>query len=84
MTTKAAALKTLLAEPRCHAIPCTWDALSARMIGNAGFPFTFMSGFAVAAALLAEPDLGLISYGEMVDQVRNICAAAPLYGPGCA
>ena len=56
-------------------VPCCWDAMSAKMIGQAGFPFTFMSGFAVSAARLGEPDLGLISYGEMVDQLRNICAA---------
>jgi len=72
---KAQRLRQLLAEETCHKVPCTWDALSAKMIGEAGFPFTFMSGFAVAAGRLGEPDLGLISYGEMRDQVRDICAA---------
>ena len=59
-------------------VPSCWDALSAKMIGQAGFEFTFMSGFAVSAARLAAPDLGLISYGEMADQLRNICAATPI------
>jgi 2-methylisocitrate lyase-like PEP mutase family enzyme len=75
---RAETLRKILAEPVCHRVPCTWDALSAKMIGDAGFRFTFMSGFAVSAARLAEPDLGLISYGEMADQVRNICAATPI------
>ena len=78
MTTRAQTLRKHLAENRCHRVPCTFDALSARMIGDAGFPFTFMSGFAVSVARLGEPDLGLISYGEMADQVRNICAATPI------
>ena len=78
MASKAQQLKQLLSAKTCYRVPCTYDALSARMIGDAGFPFTFMSGFAVSAARLGEPDLGLISYGEMVDQVRNICAASPI------
>lgn len=84
MTSKAERLRQSLAEPRCHMVPCCWDALSARMIGEAGFPFTFMSGFAVSAARLGLPDTGLISYAEMADQVRNICAATdiPVIGDG--
>ena len=78
MTGRAEALRKLLKKKTCYRVPSTFDALSARMIGDAGFPFTFMSGFAVSAARLGEPDLGLISYGEMVDQVRNICAATPI------
>jgi 2-methylisocitrate lyase-like PEP mutase family enzyme len=59
-------------------IPSCFDGLSAKMIGDAGVPFTFMSGFAVSATRLGQPDLGLISYGEMVDSVRNICAATAI------
>jgi len=59
-------------------MPCCFDALSARMIERAGFPLTFMSGFAVSAARLGLPDTGLISYGEILDQGRNICAAVSI------
>ena len=84
MTSRAAALRTLLAEPTLHVMPCCFDGLSASMIEQAGFPLTFMSGFAVSAARLGLPDTGLISYGEMVDQGRNICAATtiPVIGDG--
>ncbi len=84
MRAKSAKLRTLLAEDKCFAMPCCWDALSARMIEQAGFPFTFMSGFAVSAARLGQPDLGLITYAEMLDQGRNICAATaiPVIGDG--
>jgi 2-methylisocitrate lyase-like PEP mutase family enzyme len=58
--------------------------LSAKLIEGAGFPLTFMSGFAVAATRLALPDTGLISYGEMLDQGRNICSSVsiPVIGDG--
>ena len=43
-----------------------------------------MSGFAVSASRIGRPDTGLISYGEIVDQGRNICAAVkiPVIGDG--
>jgi 2-methylisocitrate lyase-like PEP mutase family enzyme len=84
MVSKAEKLRAILAQDRCHMAPCCWDALSAKMIGEAGFPFTFMSGFAVSAARLGLPDTGLISYAEMADQVRGICAATsiPVIGDG--
>jgi len=59
-------------------MPCCFDALSAKLIEEAGFPLTFMSGFAVSAARAALPDTGLLSYGEMVAQGRDICAAVSL------
>ncbi len=75
MTTPAAALRGLLGSPGILTMPCCYDALSARMVESAGFPLTFMSGFAVSAARLALPDTGLISYGEMLDQGRTITGA---------
>jgi len=59
-------------------MPCCFDALSAKLIEQAGFPLTFMSGFAVSAARLGVPDTGLISYGEMLDQGRDICSAVSI------
>jgi 2-methylisocitrate lyase-like PEP mutase family enzyme len=83
-TTPARALRALLDRGRLLVMPCCYDALSATMIERAGFPLTFMSGFAVSATRLALPDTGLISYGEMVDQGRAICSAVaiPVIGDG--
>lgn len=65
-------------------MPCCFDALSARLIEQAGFPLTFMSGFSVAAARAALPDTGLLTVTEMLDQGRNICEAVeiPVIGDG--
>lgn len=84
MASPAAELKKLLARPGLLVMPCCFDALSAKLIEQAAFPLTFMSGFAVAASRLALPDTGLISYGEMLSQGRDICAGVgiPVIGDG--
>ncbi|MGE4608448.1 MAG: isocitrate lyase/PEP mutase family protein [Myxococcota bacterium] len=78
MTTPPDRLRAELGRPGIRVMPCCFDAFSARLIEHAGFPLTFMSGFAVSAAQLGAPDTGLISYGEMLDQGRNICAAVSI------
>jgi 2-methylisocitrate lyase-like PEP mutase family enzyme len=84
MQTPASKLRALLDRGELLVMPCCFDALSARLIERAGFELSFMSGFAVSAARLALPDTGLISYGEMVDQGRQICEAVsiPIIGDG--
>jgi 2-methylisocitrate lyase-like PEP mutase family enzyme len=57
--------------------PTCFDALSARLARDAGFPVGFMSGSAVAATRLGMPDTGLITMSEMAEQLRNICHAVP-------
>jgi 2-methylisocitrate lyase-like PEP mutase family enzyme len=78
MPTPSESLRALLVRPGLLVMPCCFDALSARLVERAGFPLTFMSGFAVAGARLALPDTGLISYAEMLDQGRNICEAVSI------
>ncbi|MEM7410576.1 MAG: isocitrate lyase/PEP mutase family protein [Myxococcota bacterium] len=73
-TSPADRLRTLLEGSALLRMPCCYDAHTARLIERAGFPLTFMSGFAVAAAR-GFPDTGLLSYGEMQDQGRQICSA---------
>jgi len=77
-------LRALLDGPDLLVMPCCFDALTARLIERAGFPLTFMSGFAVSAARLAAPDTGLISFGEMLEEGRTICGAVgiPVIGDG--
>lgn len=71
-------LRAILASGRLQVVPCAHDGLSARMIEKAGFPVTFLSGFAASAARLGAPDLGLMSFGEMLDQTRNLAEATAL------
>ncbi len=80
----ATRLRALLSEPGLILMPCCYDALTARLIEQAGFALSFMSGFGVSASRLGLPDTGLISYGEMLDQGRSICSAVriPVIGDG--
>lgn len=82
MPSPASQLRELLSQPDILIIPGCHDALSAKLCQQAGFATAFMSGFAVSAARLAAPDTGLISYAELLDQGRNICAAVsiPIWG----
>ncbi len=77
-------LRRLLKGPDIIMMSACYDALTARLVEAAGFPASFMSGFGVAASRLGLPDTGLISYGEMLDQGRNICGAVsiPILGDG--
>jgi len=65
-------------------VPGCYDALTARVLEQAGFRALFLGGFSASAARLALPDMGLMSYGEMIDQARNVCAATslPVLGDG--
>ncbi len=72
-------LRDMLARKATYHIPACHDGLTARMTRDAGLPMTFVSGAAVAATRLGVPDIGLISFGEVLDQVRNICSAVPGY-----
>jgi 2-methylisocitrate lyase-like PEP mutase family enzyme len=83
--TPAQKLRNLLAQPDLQIMPGCFDALSAKLVADAGFAVTFMSGFAVSAARLGLPDTGLISFAEMLDSLRNCCGAAsaiPVIGDG--
>jgi len=77
-------LRRLLKKPEMIVMCACYDALSAKLVEAAGFPATFMSGFGAAATRLGLPDTGLISYGELLDQGRNICSAVsiPVLGDG--
>jgi 2,3-dimethylmalate lyase len=65
-------LRQLLAESRPLLAPGSHDALSARLVEQAGFDAVYMSGFATTASLLGRPDIGLLGATEMIDNARRI------------
>ena len=74
----AGRLRDKIASGDFMSMPCCFDALSAKMIEQAGFGVTFMSGFAASASRLGQPDPGLMSCAEVVDQARNIADAVSI------
>ena len=70
-----ARLRELLAGTEPVVAPGAYDALSARLVAQAGFDAVYMTGFGASASLLGQPDVGLLSFAEMADQARRLAEA---------
>jgi carboxyvinyl-carboxyphosphonate phosphorylmutase len=77
-TDGAARLRELLAGDDPIVAPGAYDALSARLIEEAGFPAVYMTGFGVTGSLLGRPDVGLTTMTEMVQAAARIRAAVDI------
>src|SRR5438309_2364652 len=67
-------LRELLAGPDLIVAPGAYDALSARLIAQAGFLAVYMTGFGTAASILGQPDVGLLTMSEMVSRAVALAA----------
>jgi len=72
---KSTILKKMFQEPGIIIAPGAYDALSAKLIEKAGFKVVQHSGYGTAATLLAKPDVGLVDFSEMCNQVKSIARA---------
>ncbi|MFM7684430.1 MAG: oxaloacetate decarboxylase, partial [Actinomycetota bacterium] len=73
----AHSLRTALAAGQSVLMPGVWDALSARIAGEAGFGTVFLSGYCVSGTLLGMPDVGYLTQTEMAEVARRVCVANP-------
>ena len=67
-------LRELLAQQDLLVAPGAYDALSARLIVQAGFPAVYMTGFGTAASVLGQADVGLLTMSEMVSRAATLAA----------
>src|SRR5919109_957694 len=67
-------LRELLTGPDLLVIPGAYDALSARLITQAGFQAVYMTGFGTAASVLGQPDVGLLTMSEMLNRAAALAA----------
>ncbi len=74
----APSLPELIAGSELVLAPGCFDALGARLIEEAGFSAAYMTGFGTAAARLGQPDVGLLTMTEMVDNARRIARAVSI------
>ena len=76
----AARLRVLLDSGRTIVAPGAFDALSARLVEEAGFPAVYMTGFGTSAALIGRPDVGLLTMTEMAASAGRIadCVDIPV------
>jgi 2-methylisocitrate lyase-like PEP mutase family enzyme len=70
-------IRSLLSSGTPVLMPGVWDALSARLVVQAGFDVCFLSGYATAGTLLGLPDFGYLTGAEMAEVARRVCRAAP-------
>lgn len=70
-------IRDLLGSGATVLMPGVWDALSSRLAADAGFPVTFLSGYATSATLLGLPDFGYLTQSEMAEVAGRVCRAAP-------
>ena len=68
----APGLRELLRREQPILAPGAYDALSARIIEQAGFPAVYMTGFGSSASLLGRPDVGLLGMSEMIANAARI------------
>lgn len=71
-------LREILIGSQFIPVPSCFDTLSAKLIEQANFEVTFMSGFAASASRIGSPDLGLMTFSEVLDQANNICNAVDI------
>lgn len=70
--THAAALRRRLGQPDALKVPGVFDGLSALLVERAGFEAAFLSGASLAYTRFGRPDLGLVSFAELLGTVRTL------------
>src|SRR5580698_2444379 len=70
-------LRKLLNGPEMVIAPFVYDCLQARLAQHEGFKAIYMTGFGTAAAR-GFPDLGLLTMGEMVENVRALARSVDI------
>src|SRR3954470_20760857 len=71
-------VQAILDEHKSIVFPGVYDTLSAKLAARAGFPMAFISGYSVAATAIGEPDLGLLTQTEIVEQARRVCRSVEI------
>lgn len=72
---KTTQLRELLKRKEILVAPGAHDALTAKIVAQAGFAAVYFTGYGQAASHLGSPDVGLLTMTEMVMRARNFAAA---------
>ena len=77
MNNSRAQLRSSLQGEQILLAPGAYDGLGAKLIEKAGFPLVYASGGAIARSI-GLPDLGLVSFTEVLQRVKEIVRATSL------
>ena len=72
---KTTKLREILKEGKSVFVPGCYNALSAKILDQVGFPAIYMTGYGTSLSLLGMPDCGLATMTEMHLNARNIANA---------
>lgn len=75
-----ARLRAALCGPDLLMAPGCFDCLTARLVAAQGFCAGYITGSGVSMSALGAPDMGVISYGEVIERARRIadCVDLPM------
>lgn len=82
---RSARLRAMLREQgRIVVAPGAYDCISARLVEASGFDAVYVTGAGISMSALGAPDLGALSFGEILDRVRRItdCVSLPVIADG--
>jgi 2-methylisocitrate lyase-like PEP mutase family enzyme len=71
-------LRELLAQKRLLVKPSGFDALSAKIIEQAGFKVMGATGYGISTTLLGKPDAGFLTLTEAVTVTRHMVGATKI------
>lgn len=75
---KSTELKKMLLERKALVVPGAHDVMSAKLIEKYDFKAIQVSGFGLSATYLGLPDMGFISFGDVLAFTRNIVNAVDI------
>ncbi len=68
-------LKSFIDAGRTLIVPGAFDAVSAKLIEQAGFPAVYVGSFATAASRLGQPDVGVSTLDDLTSHAQSIVDA---------
>lgn len=74
----SAALRSAVAGARSLVLPGAYDALSAKLVEEAGFEAIYVGSYATAAAGYGMPDVGALTLDQLVRHARTVVEAVSL------
>ena len=72
-TGRSRRLRELLAAPDLLVAPGAFDCVGARLVEAADFDALYITGAGISMSALGAPDVGALSFGEILDRIRRIC-----------
>ncbi len=72
------ALRQRMEAPGIVVAPGCYDCITARLVEVAGFDAAYVTGAGVSMSALGAPDVGALSFGEILDRIRRICDAVSI------